>query len=119
MAFHKLTYKILFLVVCNWPYILTPAATCVNILIDRNNCGEVGHKCNNDYKSCSGGVCSMTSNIQLTQPNIIWQGAINKSVVQDNTQIILPFNITLYNTTTSNLTVITNGVSLFSFFTKY
>jgi hypothetical protein len=56
-------YKSVFLVVCKEPFVLTPLATCANILIDRNHCGKVDHKCDTTYKSCSGGVCSMLSTV--------------------------------------------------------
>jgi hypothetical protein len=56
----------------------------------------------------------MAPTILLTQPTIIWQGAIHKTVGDASSRIILPLNITLYNTTTNNLTVASNGVSLLS-----
>jgi hypothetical protein len=88
------------------------------MLIDRNNCGKVGHKCNGISKECSEGVCSMVPTVKLTEPNIIWQGALNGSKEFDYTFVILPMNITLYNTTTNNVSVTTHGVSFFSLF-KY
>ena len=103
-------YTLLFLVVCKWPYALTPSATCVNVLIDRNHCGTIGNKCDSMYTSCSAGICSMTPIIQLTEPNIIWQGAINGSTYDTYFGVTLPLNITLYNTTTNNIFVTTNGV---------
>ena len=107
---HKLT----FLVTCQWPYVLTSLATCVNILIDRNNCGTVGNKCDTSYTSCSGGLCSMAPTVQLIQPNIIWQGAINGSVDLRYFPVSLPLNITLYNMTTNKIWVTTTGVSTLS-----
>ena len=104
-------YKYIFLVTCAWPFGATPSGTCVNMLIDRNHCGKIGHKCNTTYKSCSGGVCGMASTVQLTEPNIIWQGALNRSDEYGSFGITLPLNITLYNTTTNYLSVSTMGVS--------
>jgi hypothetical protein len=105
-------YKTVSLVVCKQPYALTPSATCANILTDRNHCGKIGHKCDATYKSCSGGVCGMLPTVQLTQPNIIWQGAINGSQFGGSFVVNLPFNISLYNTITDYVTVMSNGVSL-------
>ncbi|CAF4001043.1 unnamed protein product [Rotaria sp. Silwood1] len=101
-------------VVCVEPYVLTSSETCVNVLIDRNNCGTVSHKCNASYKSCSRGECSMAPAVQLKEPIIIWQGAINGSADDQYFSVILPLNITLYNTTTNNVSLTTNGVSLLS-----
>ena len=100
------------LVLCAWPYVLTPLATCANVLIDRNNCGRVSHKCNASYTSCSEGVCSMAPAIQLNEPTIIWQGALNGSTFFGLFHVTLPLNITLYNTTTNNVSMRTSGVSL-------
>ncbi|CAF4114098.1 unnamed protein product [Adineta steineri] len=104
-------------VICEWPYAVASTATCVNILIDRNNCGKVGHKCNNTYNSCSGGVCSMARAIQLTEPKTIIQGAINGTVFHETEfgetiSVSLPFNITLYNDTSDQVYLDLYGVSL-------
>jgi hypothetical protein len=100
------------LVLCVSPYVPTPFATCVNVLIDRNNCGTVGYKCNASYTTCSDGICSMAPAVQLNEPNIIWQGATNGSLYYHAIDVTLPLNITLYNTTTNIVTVAVNGVSL-------
>jgi hypothetical protein len=104
-------YKYMFLVTCAWPFGLTPSATCANMLIDRNNCGKIGHKCNSTYKSCSSGVCGMAPIVQLTEPIIIWQGALNGSKAYGESGVTLPMNITLYNTTTNYVSVTVDGVS--------
>ncbi|CAF1114543.1 unnamed protein product [Adineta steineri] len=99
-------------VICEWPYAVAPTATCVNILIDRNNCGKVGRKCNNTYNSCSGGVCGMARAIQLTEPKTLIQGAINGTVDSKTVFVSLPFNITLYNDTGDTVYLDLYGVSL-------
>ena len=52
--------------------------------------------------------------VQLIEPNIIWQGAINGSVDDRHFPVTLPLNITLYNTTTNQVWMTTNGVSVLS-----
>jgi hypothetical protein len=104
--------KFLFLVLCTYPNVLTSSATCVNVLIDRDNCGTVGNICNDSYISCSGGVCSTAPAVQLYNPIIVWMGALNGSVGFAYFDVTLPFNITLYNSTTNYVVVSTNGVSL-------
>ena len=105
--------KFLFLVTCIWPFVLTPSATCVNVLTDRNNCGMVGHKCDTTSRICSGGICHKTIIVQLNQSNIIWKGAINGSAMGKAFLVTLPINISLYNTTTNNVSIMTNGVSFY------
>ncbi len=105
--------RFLFLVLCTYPNVLTSSATCVNVLIDRNNCGMVGNICNDSYRSCSGGVCSMAPAVQLYDPIIVWMGALNGSADFTYFDVTLPFNITLYNSTTDNVAVSTTGVSFF------
>jgi hypothetical protein len=53
----------------------------------------------------------MAPAVQLTDPNIIWQGALNGSVENEYFDVTLPFNITLYITASNRVTVGTNGVS--------
>jgi hypothetical protein len=103
--------KFLFLVTCVWPFALTPSATCVNVLTDLSNCGMVGHKCDTTSKTCSGGICQKTSILQLNQTNIIWHGAVNGLARWKIFRVTLPMNITLYNITTNNVSITTNGVS--------
>jgi hypothetical protein len=59
----------------------------------------------------------MTSAIQLTKPNIIWQRATNGLLYNNTINVTLPLNITLYNTTANIVAVATNGVSHFLKFT--
>ena len=100
-----------YLVNCVSPYVVTPAQTCVNVLIDFHNCGSVGHICAPTYSSCSAGVCSTAPSIQLANPNSILSAAVSGAVDDSMYNVALPFNITLYHKTTSQVTVTTNGVS--------
>ncbi len=94
-----------------FPYALSASGSCVNILIDRNNCGSVGNICPSNYISCSAGVCSNAPGIQLLNSNFIWTAALNGSVGNRYFGVRIPFNITLYGTTTDFIFVTTNGVS--------
>jgi hypothetical protein len=100
---------------CILPYALTPNNTCVNILIDFNNCGAVGYVCGVNDTSCSGGVCSGAPAVQLVGASFVWTAAVNGSVDDAFFGVSLPFNITLYSTTTNYVYVTSNGVSLKSF----
>ncbi len=93
------------------PYVLSSSGTCVNVLIDPNNCGSVGYNCSSNYTSCSAGVCSSAPSVQLVGGNFIWTAGINGSVDDNYYGVTLPFNITLYTTTTNFVYVTTNGVS--------
>lgn len=88
-----------------------PGNTCVNVLIDFNNCGSVGHVCGVNDVSCSGGVCSGAPAVQLTTGSFIWTAAINGSVDDNYFGLAIPFSITLYTTTTNYVYVSSNGVS--------
>ncbi|UJR07520.1 hypothetical protein I4U23_011809 [Adineta vaga] len=98
-------------VTCATGYTLTPSSTCVNTMIDFNNCGTVGYVCSSNYTSCSAGVCS-------TRPAVALAGAIPvpgfnttiNSIDDATTVVTLPLNITLYNYTTNRITVSSNGV---------
>jgi len=91
--------------------VLSSSGSCVNILIDINNCGSLGHNCSSNYSSCSGGVCSTAPAVQLANSNFVWTAAIHGSVDDAYYGLTLPFNITLYTTTTNHVYVTTNGVS--------
>jgi hypothetical protein len=105
---------IFYLVVCFSPYAITPNNTCVNIMIDFNNCGTVGYVCTSNYTSCSAGVCSSAPAIQLSNSSYIWTASINGSIDDNFFSTNLPFNVTLYSTTTDVISVTTNGVSSLS-----
>jgi hypothetical protein len=96
-----------------FPYALSASGSCVNILIDKNNCGSVGNICSSNYTSCSAGICSDAPGIQLLNSKFIWTAAINGSVDDEYYGVTLPFNITLYATITDFVYVTTNGVSFF------
>lgn len=93
---------------------LTQMGTCVNIMIDSNNCGYIGNICPSN-SSCSAGQCNNVPGIQLNNSITIWSSAINGSADDQMFDVILPWNITLYNTTTNHVIVTTDGVCLFYF----
>jgi hypothetical protein len=80
-------------------------------MIDSNNCGAVGNICPVLFRSCSAGLCSTAPGVQLDNAIDIWSSYINGSVDDDMYNVTLPWNITLYNTTTNRVTVTSNGVS--------
>jgi hypothetical protein len=82
----------------------------VNTFINIDNCGALGHACGSNYASCSGGVCSSVPGVQLVNSNFIWTASLNGSVDDNCFGVILPFNITLYTTTTDYVYVTSNGV---------
>ena len=104
----------LFIADCISLYAQTTSGNCVNIMIDFNNCGMIGYVCPASYVSCSMGICSTAPGIQL--PNAVSTTGSATSI--DNVDdamfsVNLPFNITLYTTTTDLITVTTNGVSTY------
>jgi len=106
---------LLYLVTCVSPYAITPNNTCVNVLIDFNNCGTVGNVCGVNDTSCSGGVCSGAPAVQLTSGSFIWTAAINGSVDDAYFGLTIPFSVTLYTTTTNYVSVTSNGVIVLFF----
>ncbi|CAF0834149.1 unnamed protein product [Adineta steineri] len=89
----------------------TSSGACVNTQIDFNNCGSVAYACSSNYTSCSGGLCSTTPAVMLS--GAIGVPGFNSSIssIDDAiTTVTLPLNITLYNYTTNNITVSSNGV---------
>jgi hypothetical protein len=101
------------LVSCIYPDVRNESNFCVNIMIDPNNCGSLGNRCPSN-SSCSAGICSDAPGIQLLNPTPIWSSSINGTADDQMYNVILPWAITLYNTTTNNITVTTNGVSCIS-----
>ncbi|CAF1679053.1 unnamed protein product [Rotaria magnacalcarata] len=96
---------------CVPPYASSPSGGCVNVLIDVNNCGTIGHNCSaSNYTSCLAGTCSNAPGIQLANSNYVWTAGINGQVDDNFYGVTLPWNITLYNTSTSFVYVTTNGV---------
>ncbi len=105
-------HKYIYLVNCVFPFAPSPAGYCVNILIDFNNCGTVGYVCPANYTSCSAGLCDTAPDVLLPNAIPIFTAALNGSVDDVVYNLTLPFNITLYNTTTYFVKVTTNGVSI-------
>ncbi|CAF4073163.1 unnamed protein product [Rotaria sp. Silwood2] len=100
----------LLIVKCVSPYVQEPSGNCINVLIDINNCGKINNVCPSTYTSCSAGLCSTLSSIKIINGTFIWAASVNGSVDDKYFTISVPFNITLYNTTTTSITVTTNGV---------
>jgi hypothetical protein len=96
---------------CVSPYAQAPSGNCINVFIDINNCGKINYVCSSNYTSCSAGLCSTLQGIILLNGTFIWAASVNKSDDDGYYGINLPFNITLYNTTTTSAVVSTNGVS--------
>ncbi|CAF4992622.1 unnamed protein product, partial [Rotaria sp. Silwood1] len=95
---------------CVSPYALS-SGTCVNLLLDFNNCGSVSTVCSSaSYTTCTAGVCSTAPAVQLTSYTSIWTGGINGSSDDDIFNLTLPFSITVYSTTTNFVQLSTNGV---------
>jgi hypothetical protein len=65
--------------------------------------------CSSNYTSCSGGVCSKAPAVQLVGAISVFNTTTN---IDDSTVgINLPLSITMYNYSTSSVTVTSNGVS--------
>ena len=103
--------KTIYLVSCISPYILSSSGSCVNTLIDINNCGSLNRTCSSNYTSCSAGTCSTAPSVRIVNGSFIWTAGINGTVDDNSFRVTLPFNITLYTTTTDYVYVTTNGVS--------
>jgi len=83
-------------------------------MIDSNNCGSIGNICPIN-KSCSSGLCDNVPGIRLINPIIICLSSINGSADDQMYNVTLPWNITLYNTTTNHVILTTDGVCYFFF----
>ncbi|CAF1335188.1 unnamed protein product [Rotaria sordida] len=94
---------------CPTGYVRTPSGSCVNLLIDFNNCGSIGYVCASTYTSCSNGACSGAPAVQLTGAVAVpgWGGAY--SVDDASLPLSLPFSISLYGYSTSTASVQSNG----------
>ncbi|CAF4947290.1 unnamed protein product [Rotaria sp. Silwood1] len=97
---------------CATGYTRTPSGTCVNLLIDFNNCGSIGYVCASTYTSCSYGACSGAPAVQLTGAVTIpgWDGTVN--VDDAYVTVSLPFSISLYGYYTSSASVQSNGLRI-------
>ena len=99
-------------VTCTSGYVQTPSGTCVNTQIDFNNCGSIGYVCASNYTSCSAGICSSRPAVQLSGAIAVPGFSNPTSDIDDaTTPVSLPVSLTLYNYTTNNVTVTSNGVS--------
>ncbi|CAF4076911.1 unnamed protein product [Adineta steineri] len=94
---------------CPSGYSATQTAKCVDILSSLYNCGSVGFICSSKYRICSAGVCKTAPTTQLSGATVIpaWVGTSTDDDIQ---QVSLPVNVTLYNYSTSLVTVSTNGL---------
>ncbi|CAF4600551.1 unnamed protein product [Rotaria socialis] len=94
---------------CPTGYVRTPSGSCVNLLIDFNNCGSIGYVCASSYTSCSNGACSGAPAVQLTGGVTVpgWGGTVN--VDDAYVTLSLPFSISLYGYVTSSASVQSNG----------
>ncbi|CAF3715144.1 unnamed protein product [Adineta steineri] len=94
---------------CAFGYVATPSAACVNIENDFNNCGSIGYVCSSSYTICSAGMCKTGLAIQLSGaiPISAWVGVTTDDAIQ---QVSLSVKVTLYNYTTSSVTVSSNGL---------
>lgn len=99
------------LVNCIHPNVVTELNQCVNIMIDSNNCGRIGNVCLRN-STCSAGQCQQVPGILLNQPNVIWSSSVNGSADDQMFNVTLPWNISIYNTTTNRVIVTTDGVGL-------
>ncbi|CAF3316942.1 unnamed protein product [Rotaria socialis] len=94
---------------CIYPNLISPLGTCVNIMIDSKNCGQLNNVCPGN-STCSAGICNNVPGIQLDNANAIFSSATNGSADDQMYKVTLPWNITLYNTTTNEVTVTSDGV---------
>ena len=98
---------------CLIGYTRTPSGSCVNLLFDFNNCGSIGYVCTSNYTVCSNGTCVATLVAPLTGGTAVsgWGGSF---AVDDATiSISVPFAVSMYGFSTSNVTLSSNGVSHF------
>ncbi|CAF1627535.1 unnamed protein product [Rotaria magnacalcarata] len=95
---------------CVSPYVQASSGICVNVVIDINNCGKLNNVCPSDFTSCSAGLCSNLTSIKLINGTCIWSASVNGFIDDQSFTVTVPFNITLYSTTTKSVSVTTNGV---------
>ena len=79
--------------------------------IDFNNCGSIGYVCPSNYTSCSAGACSSAPAVPLAYRVAIpgWDGS--RTIDDDIYLFRFPFSVTMYNYSTTDITVTINGVS--------
>lgn len=81
---------------------------------DITNCGSFGYICTSNYTLCTLGLCSglILPPVLTNVTDFIWDGRI--SIDDSVASLHLPLNITLYNYSSDNLLVSSNGVRVFS-----
>jgi hypothetical protein len=97
---------------CPTGYIRHPSGSCVNLLIDFNNCGSINYVCSSTYTSCSNGACSGAPGVQLVGGVAVpgWGGAFN--VDDAYLGLTAPFAISMYGYSTTTPSIQSNGVSM-------
>ncbi|CAF4660646.1 unnamed protein product, partial [Rotaria socialis] len=95
---------------CPTGYTQIPSGSCVNLLIDFNNCGSVGYVCPSSYTSCSNGACSSAPAVLLPGAVAVptWGGMF--SVDDSYSTLSIPFSISMYGYSTMSPSVTSNGV---------
>ena len=106
-------YLYFILVTCPTGYNRSASGSCVNTRIDINNCGSIGYICPSNYTSCSAGLCSDRPAVQLSGAIAVtaWS-SLTLNIDDSTTTVNLSIPLTLYNYTSTNITVSTNGVNL-------
>lgn len=91
-------------------YSLFPSGRCVNLMSDFYNCGSFNYVCSDSSKICSNGSC-ISSIAPLTDvPITDWVDRCATTLDDYYAIVNLPLNLTLYNHSSSEVTVTTNGV---------
>lgn len=96
---------------CPTGYVRHPSGSCVNLLIDFNNCGSINYVCASTYISCSAGNCSSAPAILLVGGVAVPGWGVTVDIDDAYAPINVSFHVTLYSTTTSTINVQSNGVS--------
>ena len=112
-ALHE-DYSVLFsaTIACQSGYVRHPSGSCVNLLIDFNNCGMINYICSSSYISCSNGTCGLSPPVLLVGGVSVsgWGGSIN--VDDAVVTITAPFALSMYGVASTKVSIQTNGVSL-------
>lgn len=100
---------------CQTGYVRTPSESCVNLLIDFNNCGSIGYVCGSMYISCSNGVCGNAPGVQVENGMRATEWGSTMDADDLVATITVPFAISLYGSATTTPRVQSNGVCLVLF----
>lgn len=98
---------------CPSSYIRTPYGSCVNLLIDFDNCGSIGQICTTNYTACSNGACIATIVTPLTGDTVVPGRRGSFTVDNATISISISFAVSMYGFTTSSVTICSNGASHF------